>query len=72
MCTVHVADLLLLEGPDVIFRFAVALLGEHKEQLMACDNFEEMMDYLKIQVPNVTKGVLDRVTKQVGIIFVVV
>jgi hypothetical protein len=44
---------------------ALALLGEHKDGLLACDSFEEIMEYLKNVVPTVDKKILDKVMKQV-------
>ncbi|XP_046382510.1 TBC1 domain family member 1 isoform X2 [Ischnura elegans] len=61
----RVFDLLFLEGPDVIFSFAMALLGERRVELLACTNFEETMECLKTTVPNMDKAMLDRVMKQV-------
>ncbi|XP_012265236.2 TBC1 domain family member 1 isoform X2 [Athalia rosae] len=61
----RVFDLLFLESFDVIFRVAVALLEDHQEQLLCCDSFEEIMEYLKLRVPAVDKGVLERVMKRV-------
>lgn len=61
----RVFDLLFLESTEVLFRVAMALLGEHQEQLLACDSFEEIMEYLKTKVPAVDKETLDRVMKQV-------
>lgn len=61
----RVFDLLFLESSEVIFRVALALLEEHQDLLIACDSFEEIMDYLKIKVPAVDKLILDRVMKRV-------
>lgn len=41
-------DLLFLENSEVLFRVSVALLEEHQDQLLCCDNFEEIMEYLKV------------------------
>ncbi|KAJ8916569.1 hypothetical protein NQ315_000213 [Exocentrus adspersus] len=61
----RVFDLMFLEGPDVIFRVALALLSYHKDKLLLCDSFEEIMNYLKVQVPNIDKPILDKIMKQV-------
>ncbi|XP_046476943.1 TBC1 domain family member 1 isoform X1 [Neodiprion pinetum] len=61
----RVFDLLFLESSEVIFRVAVALLEDHQDQLLCCDSFEEIMEYLKLRVPAVDKGVLERVMKRV-------
>ncbi|KAI4498369.1 hypothetical protein M0802_006548 [Mischocyttarus mexicanus] len=61
----RVFDLLFLESSEILFRVAVALLEEHQDQLLCCDSFEEIMEYLKIRVPAVDKATLDRVMKRV-------
>lgn len=59
-------DLLFLENTDVIFRVALALLSLHKESLLLCDSFEEIMNYLKIKLPAIDKTILEKVMKQVS------
>jgi TBC1 domain-containing protein 4 len=61
----RVFDLIFLESPDVIFRVAIALLTVHKDNLLACDSFEEIMNYLKGKVPAIDKPTLDKIMKQV-------
>ncbi|XP_003706138.1 PTB_TBC1D1_like and TBC domain-containing protein plx isoform X1 [Megachile rotundata] len=61
----RVFDLLFLESTEVLFRVSMALLEEHQDQLLTCDSFEEIMEYLKTRVPAVDKEVLDRVMKRV-------
>ncbi|GAB1868963.1 TBC1 domain family member 1 [Camponotus japonicus] len=61
----RVFDLLFLENSEVLFRVSVALLEEHQDQLLYCDNFEEIMEYLKTRVPAVDKQSLDRIMKRV-------
>ncbi|XP_066597753.1 TBC1 domain family member 4 isoform X2 [Prorops nasuta] len=61
----RVFDLLFLESSEVLFRVALALLEDHQEQLLKCDSFEEIMEYLKVRVPAVDKESLDRVMKRV-------
>ncbi|XP_027224440.1 TBC1 domain family member 1 isoform X1 [Penaeus vannamei] len=50
---VRVFDLLFLEGMEAIFRIALVLLRNHEEALLACDSFEQIMDYMKTTMPNV-------------------
>lgn len=61
----RVFDLLFLESSDVIFKFAIALLSVHKQQLLACDNFEEIMDYLKSVVPKMEGNCMEQIMKLV-------
>ena len=44
----RVFDLIFLDGRNVIFKVSLALLDHHKEQLLQCHNFEEVMNYLKV------------------------
>lgn len=62
------SDLVFLENPDVIFRVALALLSHHKDAILACESFEEIMNYLKNTLPNIDKDkrVLEKVMKQVN------
>lgn len=62
-------DLIFLENTDVIFRVALALLTYHKDKLLACDGFEEIMNYLKTKVPAFDKVTLDKIMKQVSEFF---
>ncbi|XP_031331807.1 TBC1 domain family member 1 isoform X1 [Photinus pyralis] len=61
----RVFDFLFLENTDVIFRVALALLLLHKEELLMCDSFEEIMNYLKLKLPAIDKIMLEKVMKEV-------
>lgn len=58
-------DLLFLESPEVILKMAIALLDIHKDELMQCGNFEEIMGYLKTSLPQITAPILELVLKKV-------
>lgn len=62
-----VADLIFVEGSGVLFKVILALLSHHKDALLECDGFEQIMDYLKITVPEIDKNILDFVIKQVNL-----
>ncbi|KRG00533.1 TBC1 domain family member 4 isoform X2 [Drosophila mojavensis] len=59
----RVFDLVFLESSDVIFKFAIALLTVHNEQLLARNNFEEIMDYLKSMVPKIEEHCMEQIIK---------
>ncbi|XP_036233743.2 TBC1 domain family member 4 isoform X2 [Bactrocera oleae] len=61
----RVFDLLFLESSEVIFKFAIALLTVHKDELLARDNFEEIMDYLKTVVPKMEAHTMEKIMKLV-------
>lgn len=52
-----------------MFKTILALLTYHKDNILACDGFEQIMDYLKITVPIIDKPILDNVVKMVSEIF---
>ncbi|XP_075146212.1 PTB_TBC1D1_like and TBC domain-containing protein plx isoform X2 [Haematobia irritans] len=61
----RVFDLMFLESSEVIFKFAIALLTVHETELLARDNFEEIMDYLKTVVPKIDAKTMEKVLKMV-------
>ncbi|XP_004519518.1 TBC1 domain family member 4 isoform X3 [Ceratitis capitata] len=61
----RVFDLLFLESSEVIFKFAIALLTVHRDELLARDNFEEIMDYLKTVVPKMEANAMEKIMKLV-------
>ncbi|XP_023172961.1 TBC1 domain family member 4 isoform X4 [Drosophila hydei] len=61
----RVFDLVFLESSDVIFKFAIALLSVHNQQLLARNNFEEIMDYLKSIVPKIELNCMEKIMKLV-------
>jgi hypothetical protein len=58
-------DVLLLHGVDVIAKFAVMLILDHKQELMQCTGLEQVMDCFKAVVTNVTGAKLDKYLKKV-------
>lgn len=62
---VTVTDLLFLEGMEAIFRVALVLLRTHEEALLACDSFEQIMDYMKTTMPNVQLSQQGNIMSQV-------
>lgn len=61
----RVFDMIFLENPDVVFRVIIALLNIHKENLLNCDCFEEIMDYLKNTLPVIDHKTMDDVMRSV-------
>lgn len=59
------ADLLLADSPDVLFKVALALLGHHKDQLLECNSFESIMDYLKKDLPVLDSTIMDKIVVEV-------
>lgn len=62
----RVFDLIFLENTDVIFRVILALLTHHKNGILACDSFEDIMNFLKNKLPQIDKpSLLDAIMKRV-------
>lgn len=55
---------MFLDSADVIFRVSLALLEHHKDALMARNNFEEIMDYLKNVVPKIDADTISAVMRR--------
>lgn len=54
-----------MENTNVIFKVALALLTYHKENLLKCDNFEEIMCYLKSTMTAINSTSLEKIMRQV-------
>ncbi|KAJ2943321.1 hypothetical protein O0L34_g12126 [Tuta absoluta] len=62
---VRVFDLIFLESLDVLFSVSLALLSAHRDGLMLCESCEEAAEYLKHKLPDMGKGIFDKVMKKV-------
>lgn len=61
----RVFDLIFLYGVEVVFKVALALLGNHKELIIQCATFESVMDFLKTTLPSMGIIQMERVINQV-------
>lgn len=59
-----------MENTNVIFKVALALLTYHKENLLKCDNFEEIMNYLKGTMTAIDAASLEKIMKHVSRLFI--
>lgn len=60
----RVFDLVFLEGLDVVFLVALSMLNHHKDRLLKCDNFEDIMNYLKDTVTKIDQPTMEKIMKQ--------
>merc|ERR1712130_718200 len=60
----RVFDLLFFEGSDAIIKVSICLLVECEEELMLCENLEELMNVLKTSLPSLPADKLEDVVKQ--------
>ncbi|KAM9320504.1 TBC1 domain family member 4 [Gastrophryne carolinensis] len=61
----RVFDIIFVQGTEVIFKVALCLLSNNKEGIMACDSFENIVDFLKVNIPDMTKDTMDKIITQV-------
>nr|XP_032811515.1 TBC1 domain family member 1-like isoform X2 [Petromyzon marinus] len=62
----RVFDLVFLQGPEVVFKVALALLGSHDALLMqTCDSFESIVEFLKSTLPNLGLVQMEKTINQV-------
>ncbi|ODM93797.1 TBC1 domain family member 4 [Orchesella cincta] len=62
---VRVLDLVMLHGVDVIAKFALAIVLDHKKELMQCNGLEQVMECFKTVVTQITSTKLDRYLRKV-------
>jgi hypothetical protein len=62
---VRVLDVVLLHGVDVIAKFALVIILDHKKELMQCSGLEQVMECFKTVVTNITSEKLDRYLRKV-------
>merc|ERR1719481_2288334 len=60
----RVFDLLFLEGAEAIIKVSVCLLAESRQELLAAENLEELMNVLKNSLPNLPPRKLEDVIQQ--------
>lgn len=61
----RIFDILFFENIDVLFRVILSLLTYHKDNLLACDGMEQIMNFIKNDFPVVNKEIIDKIIKQV-------
>lgn len=58
-------DMLFAQGLEAIFKVALNILGNHSKRLLDCENFEELIEYIKDKLPNMTYIELENIISQV-------
>ncbi|XP_063809009.1 TBC1 domain family member 4 isoform X3 [Pseudophryne corroboree] len=61
----RVFDIIFVQGTEAIFKVALCLLSNNKECIMACDSFENIVDLLKVNIPDMTKDTMENIITQV-------
>ncbi|KAM4608434.1 TBC1 domain family member 4 isoform 2-T2 [Polymixia lowei] len=61
----RIFDFLFVQGTDVIFKVALCLLSSHEGEIMECDSFETIVDYLKTTIPTLTQTQMEQTITKV-------
>ncbi|XP_064168002.1 TBC1 domain family member 4 isoform X1 [Anguilla rostrata] len=61
----RIFDLLFAQGPEVVFKVALSLLSSHEGEILECDSFETVVDFMKITIPSLTQAQMEHVIAQV-------
>ena len=48
------SDLIMLEGVNALFKASLSLLLHHSKRILEIDNFEDVVDYLKTKLVDMT------------------
>uniref|UniRef100_A0A1A7Z1Y5 TBC1 domain family member 4 n=2 Tax=Iconisemion striatum TaxID=60296 RepID=A0A1A7Z1Y5_9TELE len=61
----RIFDFVLVQGTEVIFKVALCLLSSHEGEIVECDGFESIVDYLKTTLPNLTQAQMEQTIAKV-------
>ncbi|KAM9567122.1 TBC1 domain family member 4 isoform 2-T2 [Guaruba guarouba] len=61
----RVFDIIFLQGTEVIFKVALSLLSSQEASIMGCESFENIVDFLKTTVPDMTQPQMAKIITQV-------
>ncbi|CAL9690408.1 unnamed protein product [Knipowitschia caucasica] len=58
-------DFVFAQGTEVIFKVALCLLSSHESEIIKCDNFESIVDYLKTTLPSLNQAQMEQTIAKV-------
>ncbi|NWI54474.1 TBCD4 protein, partial [Calyptomena viridis] len=61
----RVFDIIFLQGTEVIFKVALSLLSSQETSIRGCESFENIVDFLKTTVPDMTQPQMEKIITQV-------
>uniref|UniRef100_A0A8C6P663 TBC1 domain family member 4 n=1 Tax=Nothobranchius furzeri TaxID=105023 RepID=A0A8C6P663_NOTFU len=61
----RIFDFVLVQGTEVIFKVALCLLSSHEGEIVECDGFESIVDYLKTTLPTLTQAQMEQTIAKV-------
>lgn len=59
------SDFVFIQGTGVIFKVALCLLSSHEGEIMECDSFESIVDYLKSTLPALSQSQMEQTITKV-------
>jgi len=60
-----ILDFVFVRGTEVIFKVALCLLSSHEGEIVECDSFESIVDYLKTTLPTLTQVQMEQTIAKV-------
>uniref|UniRef100_A0A3P9KW04 TBC1 domain family member 4 n=1 Tax=Oryzias latipes TaxID=8090 RepID=A0A3P9KW04_ORYLA len=61
----RIFDFVFVQGTEVIFKVALCLLGSHEKEIIECDSFESVVDFLKTALPTLTQAQMEQTIAKV-------
>ncbi|GAB1299147.1 TBC1 domain family member 4 [Apodemus speciosus] len=61
----RVFDIIFLQGTEVIFKVALSLLSSQEALIMECENFENIVEFLKNTLPDMNTTEMEKIITQV-------
>ncbi|XP_055360776.1 TBC1 domain family member 4 isoform X2 [Betta splendens] len=61
----RIFDFVFVQGTEVIFKVALCLLSSHESEIVECDSFESIVDYLKITLPSLAQAQMEQTVAKV-------
>ncbi|XP_068428607.1 TBC1 domain family member 4 isoform X2 [Clinocottus analis] len=61
----RIFDFVFVQGTGVIFKVALCLLSSHEGEIVECDSFESIVDYLKTTLPALTQAQMEQTIAKV-------
>ncbi|XP_051016871.1 TBC1 domain family member 4 isoform X2 [Acomys russatus] len=61
----RVFDIIFLQGTEVIFKVALSLLSSQEALIMECENFENIVEFLKSTLPDMNNTEMEKIITQV-------
>ncbi|KAM7380271.1 hypothetical protein PAMP_003583 [Pampus punctatissimus] len=61
----RIFDFVFVQGTEVIFKVALCLLSSHEGEIVECDTFESIVDYLKTTLPTLSQTQMEQTIAKV-------